>query len=706
MCLDNFIMISLFLQIFYSIFSGFMEALSIGNEIFHFGSPFLALFCLVPLYIAIRKCKSYRQAFFVFFLQAITVHIMSSFWLKNFRDFAIFTLGASALGEGIIAGLCGIFSYSYFANETKQDKFQQISGSLFYKNFFNIFWFTITWVFWEWMKSTGFLAYPWGTLFLAAYKWKFITQIASVTGVWGITFLFAFINGILGEIILNLRNIKISPTPYRIYRNLLQNSILAAVLTGTTLVFGIFQYFYPRTPSKYVNTVIVQQNSDPWESDEIDDINKSIALTRDAVKEMKREGMRPDLVLWSEGILSHSMPQSRSYYKTSPKELSLSSFIEEIDTPFIIGGQGLLNSAKRHYGNAAILFDSRGNYSGFYCKQHLVPFAEEIPYLDNPIVKTMLKKLLGFSNGWTKGNQTLIFQIPIRSAPGYPAPLEYSLKPVDIISLNKDGSNDSKQTEKWITNKGYNPDSNVRFSTPICFEDAFPDVCSKLFKAGSEVFMNITNDSWSKTVSAEYQHFIAASYRAIEYRTTLVRSTNSGYSAIVGPNGKILKDLPLFEACATGFAVPVYPRKFTVYAYCGDWFAYLCFLFIAILYAKYLWEIYLKNSKLLKKFKPVTIIIVKNPDNIYYEKTYPNITDISPVKYPEIPVKSNKKSPKPKAQTKTRKIQETDEKPAKTTAKTAKTVKTAAKTVKTTVKTAKAKAKTQEKTKTVKKTKK
>ena len=87
---------------------------------------------------------------------------------------------------------------------------------------------------------------------------------------------------------------------------------------------------------------------------------------------------------------------------------------------------------------------------------------------------------------------------------------------------------------------------------------------------GSEVFMNITNDSWSKTDSAEYQHFIIASFLSVEYRTTLVRCTNSGYSAVVAPNGKIIADLPLFEEASVGFSVPIYKYTKTLYSVAGD----------------------------------------------------------------------------------------------------------------------------------------
>jgi apolipoprotein N-acyltransferase len=101
---------------------------------------------------------------------------------------------------------------------------------------------------------------------------------------------------------------------------------------------------------------------------------------------------------------------------------------------------------------------------------------------------------------------------------------------------------------------------------------------------GSELFINLTNDSWSRTKSAEYQHYAIASYRPIEFQTTLVRSTNSGYSVVLDPRGLILDDMPLFSEEYLFTEIPVYERVTTFYAAYGDVFVYvlilLCVMFV------------------------------------------------------------------------------------------------------------------------------
>ena len=105
------------LQVFYSVFSGLLLALGIPNELFLLGNPFYAFISIIPYYFAIKHCKSYRQAFLLGFLQSLTTHLCSSFWLAYFKDFAIFTLGASALGTAAQGGIMALFMYLPFSRK-------------------------------------------------------------------------------------------------------------------------------------------------------------------------------------------------------------------------------------------------------------------------------------------------------------------------------------------------------------------------------------------------------------------------------------------------------------------------------------------------------------------------------------------------------------------------------------------------------------
>lgn len=570
------------LQVFYIIFSALMEALAIPNEILLFGSPCIALFSLFPLYLTLYKAKSYKASFFYMAIHAFVVHITSSFWLANFKDFAIFTLGASALGTALEAGLVGILFHILPEQYSKAFYLEQNSGKHAFSIFNRILWFCSIWIIWEWTKSTGFLGYPWGTMFLAAYKWKIFTQIADITGMWGISFIFAFFSAVLAEGFIQFYSAKRAILPYKLKSNYIQTVKFLLTIILISGFYGLWQYFIPRMPEKHVNTIAVQQNIDPWEGGEKLSMEISKELTEKAVEAFHEQELEPDLVLWSEGILLHPFPASRFYYLNNPEEESLSDFITKIGVPFIIGGLTLVNPEKKHYANSAILFDKEGTYSGFYSKIHLVPFAEAIPFKDTEIMKFLTKNILGFSSCLTQGNQYTLFKIPLSSSKYNNEPLEYKKERFSIIPLNNAGISNNDVTWNYIKNTEENKKSYVKFSTPICFEDAFPSVCSKLHNIGSEVFFNITNDSWSKTASAEYQHFAIASYLSIEYRTTLVRCTNSGYSVVIDPAGKIIDKLNIFTRDVMCTKVPVFKHRQTIYALYGDWFVYSIFVLISL----------------------------------------------------------------------------------------------------------------------------
>ncbi|MBP5359287.1 MAG: apolipoprotein N-acyltransferase [Treponema sp.] len=548
----------------------------------------MGLFCLIPLYLALYRAKSYREAFGLFALQTFTVHLFSSWWLYNFHGFAVWSLGASALGTAVLGGLTGMvifFLPRQLSFNKQKTELEEAGGRRIYLIPARILWFASSFVFWEWIKSTGFLAYPWGTLFMTAYKWKIMTQIADITGVWGVTFVFALFNALVAEglnVIKILVHSQRPDVPAYTYK---KTAKAAVIIIGITAVYGIFQYLVPRNVKKVLNTVIVQQNVDPWEGGDDASISISSRLTEREVNKMRDSGKEPDLVLWSEGALTYTFPTAIDRYSEEPRDESLTSFIRRMNVPFLIGGSSMTDREHRKISNSAILFDREGEYAGFYSKIHMVPFAEEVPFMDNPLMAAFMKNVVGMPYTLTPGNQYVIFKIPLSSSHFLTAPLRDGFETYGTIELDTNGRADPEAAMKYRINYDENPDSYVKFSAPICFEDAFPDVCTPLFNSGSEIFLNITNDSWSKTPSSEYQHFIVASFLAIEYRTTLVRCANAGYSVVVAPNGKILNDMDVFTEDAIGCSVPIYERKATIFSILGDWFAYLVFTFMALYFA-------------------------------------------------------------------------------------------------------------------------
>ena len=588
--------------IFSSVFSGFMLSAAIPNEFYLFGCPVFTLISFIPLYLIFNKIKDFKLAFLAFFLQTLTTHLVSSFWLAYFKDFAIFTLGASALGTACIGGAFGLYFFLPYYSTSSQNKLNENSLKLqiFQAPVFRILYFAAIYTLYEWAKSSGFLGYPWGTVSSAMYKWPLLMQTASITGTYGITFVIIMFNAIAAEfLMLYYGNYSLQKTKYC---QTVQMAKLLGMLLALMLLHGLVQYDIVRKPIKELTAILVQQNSNPWDEDSDEkSILVSQRLTQEKIDELKMQDRKADLVIWSEGCLHKNFPGGENYYTWFPPEKPLVEFVKDIKVPCIFGGsvtrsRKIMHNGKkvsrREYYNSALLFDEDGHYRGYYAKNHLVPFAEALPFMEVPAIHAFMEKVVGISAGWTPGDQYVYFDVPCRVTENFRLPA------VKDIDLNKDYMQQKLEEKTPYT---------VRLSTPICFDDAFTDIMRPLFLNGCELFVNITDDSWSLKRSSEIQHFVIASYRAIEYRTTLIRSANAGYSVVVDPAGKVIADQPLFEESSIVYDVPVYEHKMTTYARFGNWLPYLCIV-IFVLCCVYAWFIfeewdYIPSERKIKKSK-------------------------------------------------------------------------------------------------------
>ena len=85
-----------------------------------------------------------------------------------------------------------------------------------------------------------------------------------------------------------------------------------------------------------------------------------------------------------------------------------------------------------------------------------------------------------------------------------------------------------------------------RFFVAICYEIAFPEYIARSAER-ADLLVNITNDMWFGRTIAPYLHLWAADLRAVELGRYLVRCANTGISAVIDEEGKIVKSLPLFR---------------------------------------------------------------------------------------------------------------------------------------------------------------
>jgi apolipoprotein N-acyltransferase len=100
----------------------------------------------------------------------------------------------------------------------------------------------------------------------------------------------------------------------------------------------------------------------------------------------------------------------------------------------------------------------------------------------------------------------------------------------------------------------------VSLAPSICYEDVFGTE-ARDFLPDAGVLVNVSNDGWFGNSIAPHQHLQMARFRALESGRPMIRSTNTGISAVIGSDGAIMASGRQFVA-ATVLAT-VRPRSGT-----------------------------------------------------------------------------------------------------------------------------------------------
>jgi apolipoprotein N-acyltransferase len=500
-----------------AIFSAALMVLAVPNELFKHGSCLLGFIALVPLYIAILGLRGPKSAAAVAGLFGALQHAGTSFWLWNFHDYRVWTLGSTTVAYFIVYAVLGLYLWLFLARGGKARPAA----------------FALLWTGFEYCKSVGFLGYPWGLLPYSLTDALPFLQLADLTGVYGISLVLASCNASLAELILGIGSRAPAVGLGRGRREALAPGIrigylvLASALVLGDLGYGLIKLGTSIPQVASIDAVLVQQDTDPWQDgDEEAALKANVELARKAIAEAP---VAPELVIFSETTLRRPFTEFRSFFEKHPSGDPLVGFIRDSGAWLFTGAPIVVDWQNFDMTNSAILISPEAKMARSYAKVHMVPFAEVIPFWDLPAFRTFMQKTVGLESGWVTGTEYTIFDLPTKTG-------------------------------------------KVRFGAPICFEDAFADSCRAFSLRGADLLINLTNISWSQTDSAEIQHWAAARFRAIEARKTLVRSTNGGVSCVVGPHGEVIDSLPLFTPIAKYVKVPVYrDASPTVYTALGDW---------------------------------------------------------------------------------------------------------------------------------------
>ena len=108
----------------------------------------------------------------------------------------------------------------------------------------------------------------------------------------------------------------------------------------------------------------------------------------------------------------------------------------------------------------------------------------------------------------------------------------------------------------------------------VCYEDILVSFAHRLGGLDPDVLINITNDAWFGKTSEPYLHLNLSVMRSIETHKSLLRSTNTGVSAVIDPVGRLVASTGLDDMETVLEQVPMMTGV-TVYQRVGGIVAYL-----------------------------------------------------------------------------------------------------------------------------------
>jgi apolipoprotein N-acyltransferase len=119
----------------------------------------------------------------------------------------------------------------------------------------------------------------------------------------------------------------------------------------------------------------------------------------------------------------------------------------------------------------------------------------------------------------------------------------------------------------------------------VCYESIYGEYYTDYIRKGARAMTIITNDAWWGNTPGYRQHLSYASLRAIETRRAIARCANTGISAIISPEGKILQPTPWWEQAVIKSSIPL-RDDITFFVAHGDITGRVCsFVFILLLLA-------------------------------------------------------------------------------------------------------------------------
>lgn len=342
-----------------------------------------------------------------------------------------------------------------------------------------------------------FIGNPWALAGYAHAPNLALVQIASITGIYGVSFCVAGVNGAVAELWL--------ARGAAARKRAVAALAVALLPVGASLAYGyrVLSGPAPGDEGRPIAVAIAQANlaiGQHWRSDLYGrNLAEYLELTRDAVGRG-----RPAIVFWPESAMTFFVDEEPGYRE------SIAHVTRELDLELVAGAPHRAGSEDEpRYWNSVFVLDPEGVVRGRYDKEYLVPFAEYFP-----IGIDVLRRRFGRIRSFERGTAT--------------APLPTRAGPAGVL---------------------------------VCNEAMLPEVAAARVAQGAVYLVNPSNDSWISDPQYTEQQFDIASLRAIEQHRYLVRASTAGPSAVIDPLGRVrARTRPLARDLAIAAVRPIEER--------------------------------------------------------------------------------------------------------------------------------------------------
>ena len=364
------------------------------------------------------------------------------------------------------------------------------------------------WTLCQWLRGLGPFAFVWGHFAVALYRAPLLLQVADLGGAWGLEFLIAFWNALLGRWLTARQKERWAPSFW------FTTILLWVFWLGYGIERGvsIIRRSLPDSDDAIPNYTfaLVQPNVNlarAYTPEEWKPIRARIAhLVQQAAEP------HPHLIVLPESLEPYPLPDSEEAFEFWRR------LAQQTRAPILVGGYRIGDPITHQYTNTVHLFLPDGSWH-YHDKVKLVPLGEAVPFRE---------------------------QLPFLQAFGV---VERDLLSGDSLEPLQAG--------------------DLRIGAVICMESTYPWIARAMARHGANLLVVVSNESWFGRTAALEQHLAFSVLRAVETRRWVIRCAPEGVSAFIEPAGIIWRT-PAFQEATPSQTVRLVEEQ-TLYVRWGDW---------------------------------------------------------------------------------------------------------------------------------------